>query len=520
MNPVVIIIVGSLVALLAAAMAFFLGRASKPEAVLQTEEDRQRALAAARAEADGIRRQAALEAKEAAQKIRAEVDAELRVRRQELDRQAAATGAKNEALERREREIKSENENVHRKERQLQAREQAAEAAARAGAAQVTEARARLEKVAGMNEAEARKALEAGVREAARAAAALEVRRIEDEAREQAQQKAQMILGAAVQRYASDYVAERTVSVVPLPSDDMKGRIIGREGRNIRALEQATGIDLIIDDTPEAVVISCFNPVRREIARLALTRLIADGRIHPTRIEEMVKKATEEVEQQCKEAGEQAAFDLGIGRLHPELLRLVGKLKFRAGSGQNLLAHSVEVGFLSGVIAGELGYPVKTARRAGLLHDIGCCAEQEVEGSHAQAGAALARKYGEPPKIVHAIECHHGEAVADDVLDHIVDAANVLANQRPGARRETLETYVQRLADLEKIASGFEGVERAFAIQAGHEVRVLVENTKVTDDQARTLSKDIARKVEAQLAYPGQIRVSVVRETRAVDYAK
>jgi ribonuclease Y len=518
-NPVVII-VGILVALLAAGMAFFLGRASKPDAVPESEMERQRALAAAHAEADGIRRQAALEAKEAAQKIRAEVDAELRVRRQEVDRQAAATGAKHEALERRERDIKAEKENLHRKERQLQAREQAAEASARAGAAQVAEARARLEKIAGMTEAEARKALEAGVRESARAAAAAEVRRIEDETREQAQQKAQMILGAAVQRYASEYVAERTVSVVPLPSDDMKGRIIGREGRNIRALEQATGIDLIIDDTPEAVVISCFNPVRREIARLALTRLIADGRIHPTRIEEMVKKATEEVEQECKEAGDQAAFDLGVGRLHPELARLVGKLKFRAGSGRNLLAHSVEVGFLSGVIAGELGYPVKTARRAGLLHDIGCCAEQEIEGSHAQAGAVLARKYGEPAKIIHAIECHHGEVAADDVLDHIVDAANVLANQRPGARRETLETYVQRLADLEKIASGFDGVERAFAIQAGHEVRVLVENTKVTDDQARSLSKDIARKVEAHLAYPGQIRVSVVRETRAVDYAK
>ena len=275
----------------------------------QTEAERQRALAAAHAEADAIRRQATLEAKEAAQKIRGEVDAELRVRRQEIDRQAAATGAKHEALERRDRDIKAEHENLHRKERQLQAREQAAEASARAGAAQVAEARARMEKVAGMTEADARRALEAEVRESARAAAALEVRRIEDEAREQAQQKAQMILGAAVQRYASEYVAERTVSVVPLPSDDMKGRIIGREGRNIRALEQATGIDLIIDDTPEAVVISCFNPVRREIARLALTRLIADGRIHPTRIEEMVKKATEEVEQQCKEAGEQAAFD-------------------------------------------------------------------------------------------------------------------------------------------------------------------------------------------------------------------
>jgi ribonuclease Y len=519
MSPI-IIIVTVVAALVAAGVAFFVGRASKPDAIPQSEEERQRALAAARAEADAIRRQAMVEAKEAAQKIRAEVETELRTRRQEVDRQAAEIGAKSESLERRERDIRSEKEGLYRKERQLQSREQAAEVAARSGAAKLSEARAKLEKIAGLTEAEARKALEAEVRESARAAAASEIKRIEDEAREQAQQKARLILGAAVQRYASDYVAERTVSVVPLPSDDMKGRIIGREGRNIRALEQATGIDLIIDDTPEAVVISCFNPVRREIARLALTRLIADGRIHPTRIEEMVRKATDEVEQQSKEAGEQAAFDLGIGRLHPDLARIVGKLKFRAGSGQNLLVHSVEVGFLAGVIAGELGYPVKTARRAGLLHDIGCCAEQEIEGSHAQAGAVLARKFGEQPKVVHAIEAHHGEVPAEDVLDHIVDAANVLANLRPGAKRETLETYVQRLSDLEKIATEFDGVERAFAIQAGHEVRVLVENAKVTDEQARALSRDIARKVEAQLAYPGQIRVAVVRETRAVDFAK
>jgi ribonuclease Y len=519
MSPIIIIL-GVLCALAAAGLAFFFGRASKPDAVAESAEERERVLAAARTEADAAKRQAAIEAKEAAQKIRAEVDTELRSRRQELEKQSAELGAKNEALERRERDLKGEKDNLLRKERQLLSREQAAEAAARTAANQLTEARARLEKVAGLTESEARKMLESEVREQARAAAAADVKRIEDEAREQAKQKAQLILGAAVQRYASDYVAERTVAVVALPSDDMKGRIIGREGRNIRALEQATGIDLVIDDTPEAVVISCFNPVRREIARLALTRLIADGRIHPTRIEEMVRKATDEIEQQCKEAGEQAALDLAVGRLHPDLARLLGKLKFRSGNAQNLLQHSIEVGFLSGVIAGELGFPVKTARRAGLLHDVGCAAEQEIEGSHAQAGAAVARKFGESPKICHAIESHHGEAPAEDVLDHIVDAANVLANQRPGAKRETLESYVQRLGDLEKVASGFEGVERAFAIQAGHEVRVLVENTKVSDDQARLLSRDIARKVEAQLAYPGQIRVSVIRETRAVDYAR
>jgi ribonucrease Y len=509
-----------LAAAIAGIVAFLLGRSSKPDLVPESEEERKRVLAAADSEADAIKRQAGIEAKEAAQKLRNEVENELRARRQELDRGAAEIRARAEATDRREREMKSERENLSRKEKQLMAREQTAETVARAATAQAGEARARLEKIAGISEAEARKLLTAEVQAEARAAAAAEVKRIEEEAAAEAKQKAQLVLGAAVQRYASEYVAERTVAVVPLPSDDMKGRIIGREGRNIRALESATGIDLIIDDTPEAVVISCFNPVRREIARLALTRLIADGRIHPTRIEEMVRKATDEVESQCKEAGDQAAFDLGIGRLHPDLGRLLGKLRFRSGTAQNLLQHSIEVGFLAGTIAGELGYPVKVARRAGLLHDIGCGVDQEVDGSHAVAGAVIARKFGETPKICHAIEAHHGEVPAEDVLDHIVDAANVLANQRPGARRESLESYVQRLDDLEKVASGFDGVERAFAIQAGREVRVLVENNKVSDEQARLLSKEIARKVEAQLSYPGQIRVSVVRETRAVDYAK
>ena len=509
-----------LAAVIAGVVAFLLGRLSKPDAVPESEEERKRALAAATSEADAIKRQAQVEAKEGAQKIRSEVEGELRTRRQELDRGAAEIRARVEAADRRDREMKGERENLSRKEKQLLSREQAAETVARTAASAAAEARARLEKIAGMGEAEARKLLASEVQAEARASAASEVKRIEEEAQTQAKQKSQLILGAAVQRYASEYVAERTVAVVPLPSDDMKGRIIGREGRNIRALESATGIDLIIDDTPEAVVISCFNPVRREIARLALTRLIADGRIHPTRIEEMVRKATDEVEQQCKEAGDQAAFDLGIGRLHPDLGRLLGKLRFRSGTAQNLLQHSIEVGFLAGTIAGELGYPVKVARRAGLLHDIGCGVDQEVDGSHAVAGAVTARKFGEAPKICHAIEAHHGEVPAEDVLDHIVDAANVLSNQRPGAKRESLESYVQRLDDLEKIAVGFPGVERAFAIQAGREVRVLVENTKVSDEQARVLSKDIARKVESQLAYPGQIRVSVVRETRAVDYAK
>jgi ribonucrease Y len=500
--------------------SWLLSRALRPAALPQTEQEKQRLIEAAKTEADSLKRQAALEAKELAQKARADVDADLKRRQAELERRGAELGLKERELEARDRVAKQQAEELARNERQLSGREAAAESAARTAAQQAAEARARLEKIAGLSAAEAKAQLADAVREEARRAAAEDVKRIEDAARAEADEKSKMIISAAIQRYAGEYVAERTVATVPLPSDDMKGRIIGREGRNIRALEAATGIDLIIDDTPEAVVISCFNPVRREIARIALTRLIADGRIHPTRIEEMVEKATQEIEQQCKDAGEQAAFDLGLGRLHPDLVRLLGKLKFRSSNAQNLLQHSLEVGFLAGAMAAELGLPVKTARRAGLLHDIGKAIDQEAEGSHAIIGASVAKKYGEPPRVCHAIEAHHGDVQPTDVLDHLVDAANVLSGQRPGARREMLESYVQRLHDLERVATSFPGVEKAFAIQAGREVRVIVENSRVTDQQARVLSKDIARKVEAELSYPGQVKVAVVRETRATDYAK
>jgi ribonuclease Y len=501
-------------------IAFFIGRLFRPPALPHTEVEKQRLIEAAQTEAESLKRQAALDAKELAQKARAEVDAELKARQEEVERRAVELAGRERAAEGRERSLKQKLEDAERSAKQMSEREAAAEAAARVAATQATEARARLEKIAGLSAAEAKARLYDEVREEARRAAADEVKQIEDAARAAAEEKSRMIVSAAVQRYAGEYVHERTVATVPLPSDDMKGRIIGREGRNVRALEAATGVDLIIDDTPEAVVISCFNPVRREIARLALTRLIADGRIHPSRIEEMVEKATLEIEQQCKEEGERAALDLGIGRLHPELEKLVGKLKFRSSNAQNLLQHSIEVGFLAGAMAAELGLPIKIARRAGLLHDIGKAVDQEAEGSHAVVGAATARRFGESPRVAQAIAAHHGEPAASDVLDHLVDAANVLSGQRPGARRELLETYVQRLADLERVAASFPGVERAFAIQAGREVRVLVENARVTDQEARILSKDIARKVEAELSYPGQVRVSVIRETRATDYAK
>jgi ribonuclease Y len=520
MSPLSITLFALLLAVCSGVVFFFVGRSGRPPVPPESEGERLRVVAAAEAEAQALRKRSELDAREITRRVRDESDAHVRAQKTELQRQVAEVTARSQSLERREKGLETQEQQLARRQRDIEAREHAAETVARSAAALTTEARARLEKVAGMTAAEARRALEDGQREAARTAVAAEVRKLEDQARQDAEERSRMILGAAIQRYAGEYVTERTVATVTLPSDDMKGRIIGREGRNIRALEAATGIDLIIDDTPEAVVISCFNPVRREIARLALTRLIADGRIHPTRIEEMVKKAEDEIEQQCRDAAEQASFDLGLGKLHPELARLVGSLKFRSSAAQNLLQHSIEVGFLAGAMAAELGLPVKTARRAGLLHDVGKAVEQEVEGSHAIVGAQAARKCGEAPAVCHAIESHHGETAAESVLDHIVDAANVLSGQRPGARREMLESYVQRLAEVEKIAVSFEGVERAFAIQAGREVRVLVDNAKISDDQARMLSKDIARRVESNLSFPGQIKVAVIRETRATDYAK
>ncbi|RLC27590.1 MAG: ribonuclease Y, partial [Deltaproteobacteria bacterium] len=346
------------------------------------------------------------------------------------------------------------------------------------------------------------------------------IRRIENETRAEADRKAQEILALAVKRYAGDYVAEKTVSVVTLPSDEMKGRIIGREGRNIRAIEAATGIDLIIDDTPEAVILSGFNPVRREVAKIALERLIDDGRIHPARIEEIVSKVGKEIEASIIEAGEQATFDVGVHGIHPEIVKLIGRLKYRTSYAQNVLQHSREVSFLCGIMAAELGVNVKQAKRAGLLHDIGKAVDHEVEGPHAAIGADLAKKYGESRQVVHAIAAHHEEVDPESILDVLVQAADTLSGARPGARQEMLESYVKRLEGLEKIAMSFRGVNKSYAIQAGREIRIMVEGKIVTDDQAFILCKDIARKIEKELAYPGQIKVTVIRETRAVEYAK
>ena len=378
----------------------------------------------------------------------------------------------------------------------------------------------KLENISGMTAAEAKRVLMETMESEAKLDVAKRIKAIEEEARETADKKSKEIMALAIQRYAGEYVAERTVSVVALPSDEMKGRIIGREGRNIRALEAATGIDLIIDDTPEAVILSGFNPIRREVAKISLEKLIADGRIHPGRIEEVVAKAEEEVELAIKEAGEQAAFDLGVHGIHPEVLKLIGRLRYRTSYSQNVYQHSLEVAFLCGIMAAELGINVKQAKRAGLLHDLGKAVDHEIEGSHAVIGADLARKYGESPKIVHAIMAHHEDEKPATVLAVLVQAADALSGARPGARREMMETYVKRLEDLERIATSFAGVSNSFAIQAGREIRVMVSSEQVTDEQAVVLAKDIAKKVEAEMTYPGQIKVNVIRETRAIDYAR
>ena len=377
-----------------------------------------------------------------------------------------------------------------------------------------------LEKISGMTAQEAKKMLMQNLEGEAKHESARTIRRIEEETKENADKVARNIIAIAIQRYSAEYVGEKTVSVVNLPNDEMKGRIIGREGRNIRAIEQISGVDLIIDDTPETILISSFDPVRREVARIALERLITDGRIHPARIEEIVQKVNQEMDVTIREAGEQTIFDVGIQKINPEIIRLLGRLKYRTSYDQNVLQHSLEVSFLCGMMANELGLNAKAARRAGLLHDIGKAIDHEVEGSHALIGADMAKKHGEPEDIVHAIGAHHDDVKPQTVLAVLVQAADALSAARPGARREMLVTYVKHLKEIEEIANSFKGVTKSYAVQAGREVRVMVESREVNDDDAVVLSKDVARKIEESLTYPGQIKVTVIRETRAVEYAK
>lgn len=474
----------------------------------------------AKKEADTIKKEAIIQAKDTVLEAKTEWEHESREMRREIQAQEKRLGQKEEYLDRKMAQLDTRDEELSLQEKQLLQQEDQLKTKAKEIEVLVAEQRSRLETISGLSSEEAKQQLMDAMESEARHDAAKRIKQLEEEARETADKKAKEILALAIQRYAGDYVAEKTVSVVPLPTDEMKGRIIGREGRNIRAIEAATGIDLIIDDTPEAVIISGFNPVRREVARLSLERLITDGRIHPARIEEVVNKAVQDVDNSIREAGEQATFDVGVHGIHPEIIKLIGRLKYRTSYGQNVLQHSLEVAFLCGIMASELGINVKQAKRAGLLHDIGKAVDHEVEGSHAVIGADLARKYGETPKIVHAIGAHHEDEKPESILAVLVQAADALSGARPGARREMLETYVKRLADLERIGNAFNGVTSCFAIQAGREIRVMVSSDEISDTQSFVLAKEVARKIEAEMTYPGQIKVNVIRETRAIEYAK
>ena len=520
--------VGIIVAIAAAAVAVLVyvlvNKATTEKKLGSADERAKEIVAQAQAEADKIiaqgkeeskraLKEALLEAKEQDLKLRNEFDRETKEKRAELQRMEQRLTQKEDSLDKKLEALEQQKNQLLKKEEEIQ---QLQEKLNSQHELMIQE----LEKVSQLSREEAKKLLTEAILDSTRHDVAMQVRNLEQQAKDEADMNAKKIIALAIQKCAADQASEITVSVVPLPSDDMKARIIGREGRNIRALENATGIELIIDDTPEVVILSGFDPVRREIARLSLERLINDGRIHPARIEETVDKVTREMDLQIKEAGETAVFEAGIFGLHPELIKLIGRLKFRTSYGQNVYKHSIEVATLAGQMAGELGLDVNFAKRAGLLHDIGKAVDQEQEGTHIQIGADLAKKYKENANIVNAIMAHHGDVEPKTIEAVLIQAADAISGARPGARRETGTNYVKRLEKLEAIASGFNGVEKSFAIQAGREVRVIVKPEQVDDAQALFLAKDIAKKIESELEYPGQIKVNVIREFRGVEYAK
>lgn len=474
----------------------------------------------ARAKADAIRKEAALEAKDLVYQTKSEAEKEIRERRHEVNQLERRMRQKEEALERKFDLIEKREHESNKREKEHNNREKALLEKETYYNNLIKEQLAVLERMAGISAEEARQELNRRVEEEARFDAAKLIKRVEDEAKENAEKRSREIISSTIQRYASDYVTDATVSAVSLPNDEMKGRIIGREGRNIRALEAATGVDLIVDDTPELVTLSAFDPVRREIARLSLERLINDGRIHPTRIEEIVEKVKKEVDSVIKEEGEKAVFDLGLSGIHPEIVRLIGRLKYRTSYGQNMIQHSREVAYLAGIMAAELGADIKLAKRGGLLHDIGKAIDHEVEGSHQEIGANFAKKHGENNKVVNAVMVHHGDGDPITVEAALVAAADALSAARPGVRRESIENYIKRLEKLEQIALSYKGVDKCYAIQAGREVRIIVKPEDITDDMAFMMSKDLSKKIEAEMSYPGQIKVTVIRESRYVEYAK
>ncbi|WP_398439258.1 ribonuclease Y [Sedimentibacter sp.] len=505
--------VGIICAIIGIVVGFIIRKNISESKIGSAEEEAKRIVDDATKDAETKKKEILVEAKDEAHRMRNEYERENKERRSELQRSEKRLIKKEEMLDTKSMQVEKKEETLQKKLKEVETKQSKLEAI---HDQQLEE----LERISGLSTDEAKSILIDNIKKEAEQEASIAVKEIEKEAKETAERKAREIITYAIQKCSADHVAETTVSVVDLPNDEMKGRIIGREGRNIRALEQLTGIDIIIDDTPEAVVISGFDPIRREVARLALEKLIADGRIHPARIEEMVEKSKKEVEQQIKDEGEQATLDTGIHGLHPELVRLLGRLKFRTSYGQNVLKHSMEVSYLAGIMAAELGVDVKIAKRAGLLHDIGKAVDHEVEGPHVTIGEDLARKYKESKAVIHGIAAHHGDIEPQTVEAVLVQAADAISAARPGARRETLETYIKRLEKLEEISNSFEGVEKSFAIQAGREVRIIVKPEVTSDSSIILIAKDIVKKIEEEMEYPGQIKVNVIRETRATEYAK